>query len=236
MSAKIKERSQQFDPGTLVTLFELDLTALGGTVERFTSSIDAGGAIVFDGNTYTAIPIEADGFEWTGRGPLPKPTLRIANVNKVAHALVIGFDDLVGASLKRIRTFQEFLDNGSDPDPTAIFPVDLYVVERKRAHNKVFIEWELSAAMDQQGRMLPGRQVLREACTHRYRVFDPNTNDFDFTNATCPYTADPSFDETGAAVSKVNDRCGKRLSDCRIRFGETAELPTLQFPGVARVR
>lgn len=230
----IAQESQSFSPDDLVVLFELDATALGGSVLRFTSSAWETQSIVFDTNTYVPVPIEAEGFEWNGRGQFPTPTLRISNVNKVASAVVIDFDDLLGATVKRTRTFRQFLDDGATPDTTAIFPIDVYKVERKTAHNKVFIEWELSSAIDQEGKRIPGRQVLRDACTHKYRRWTGSV--FDYVDATCPYTGTANFDETGQSTTNDKDRCGKRLSDCRLRFGEHGTLPTRAFPGLARIR
>ena len=232
--ADINQTAQGFEPGDMVVLFEVDATSIGGSILRFTSTAWETQNIVFDGDTYVAVDVEADGFEWSGQGALPMPKLRISNANKVASAAVIQYGDLLGATVRRIRTFRQFLDNGSDPDPTATFPIDVFRVERKAAHNKVFIEWELAAAMDQQGRKLPGRQVLKDACTHRYRIPD-GQGGFIYTNATCPYTGTSYFDENGVATTADMDKCGKRLSDCRLRFGQNGVLPTRAFPGVAQV-
>ena len=90
--------------------------------------------------------------------------------------------------------------------------------------------------MDQEGRKLPGRQVLKDACTHIYR-FPDGMGDFDYTNATCPYVGTDYFEATGASTNDpALDKCGKKLSDCRLRFGQHGVLPTRAFPGVARVR
>ena len=230
----IAQESQSFSPDDMVVLFELDATTIGGSILRFTSSAWEDKEIKFDDNTYSPVPVEAEGFEWNGRGTFPTPTLRVSNVNKVASAAVIDYEDLLGATVKRTRTFRQFLDDGTSPDPTATFPIDIYKVERKTAHNKVFIEWELSSAIDQEGRRLPGRQVLRDACTHKYRTW--NGSAFDYSNVTCPYVGSALFDETGTAATNETDRCGKKLSDCRLRFGEHGKLPTRAFPGLARIR
>ena len=246
-SADIAEHVQGFSLGELIELFVLDATPIGGSIYRFTNSANASTAIVFDGNTYTPLDFEADGFEWNGQGSLPTPKIRIANTTLVLSSAVIEFQDLLGAKLIRIRTFSKFLDGEPDADPTAIFPLDIYTVERKTSHNKVFIEWELSAAMDQFGKKLPGRQILRDACTHRYRVYSlsgPIDNPdltgeagpFDYSKATCPYVGATYYDEAGRLVlNPASDKCGKRLTDCQLRFGENNPLPTRAFPGVGRL-
>jgi len=46
------------------------------------------------------------------------------------------------------------------PDPTALFPVEIYFVDRKVTENRNVIEFELAANFDLDGVRLPKRQVL----------------------------------------------------------------------------
>jgi lambda family phage minor tail protein L len=232
---RITRLAQELQADDLVILYELDASALGDNLYRFTSSVYTTEPVSFGGNVYAPVPVESSGWEWSGQGPFPRPTMTLANVNQVFGAAANAFDDLRGASLTRIRTFRRFLDDGADPDPEAIMPLDVYRVERKTSQNKVAITWELASVFDQEGVLLPRRQVLQSACTHRYRVWDAVAGAFDYTRATCPYAGAQSFTTAGVATSAPNDRCGKRLSDCRLRFG-SQPLPTRAFPGVARVR
>jgi lambda family phage minor tail protein L len=103
-------------------------------------------------------------------------------------------------------------------------------------HNKRIIEWQLSSAIDQQGVTLPGRQVLRDTCTHTYRSFNTVTQTFDYSNATCPYTGALSFGLDDAPSGASGDICSKQLSGCKKRFGNNGNLPTRAFPGVGRVQ
>jgi lambda family phage minor tail protein L len=231
----ISEANQGFAPGALVVLFELDTTPLGGVdILRFTSTAFASTVITWDGNDYTPVDVEANGFEFKS-GQLPQPSIRIVNVNNVVSSVIFEFADLVGAGFRRIRTYQQFLDGQPGADPTAKFPDDVFVIERKVTQNKVFVEWSLSAKMDQEGKYLPGRQVLREICTHTYRRGSA-IGEFDYTGVTCPYVADPSYDEQGNLTIVPNDRCGKRVFDCKRRFGENGILPGRFFPGAGGQR
>ncbi|MGI0119682.1 phage minor tail protein L [Zooshikella sp. RANM57] len=227
---------QTLAPGELITIYELDLTMLGGEVLRFASTIDVPDPVYFNGYRYLPVEIEAHGFDCNGRGALPTPTLRISNAERIASAAMQNYNDLLGGKLTRIRTFSQFLDNGADPDPDARFADDIYRIEQKTAHNKVYVEWEMSALLDQEGRKLPGRQVLRDACTHVYRTYNTTTGEFDYSRATCPYTGKACFDHAGNQCGSAQDFCSKKLSDCRKRFGQNAELPTRAFPGVAKIR
>ncbi|TPW29671.1 phage minor tail protein L [Martelella alba] len=218
----------------IVHLYELDATVIGGGVYRFTSSAFEEAQVSFGGHPYAPTPIETDGWEMSSQGTMPRPTLKVANVNGALSAVINEFGDLVGCTFRRIRTFRRFLDGMEDADPDAFFPIDTYRIEQKTNQNRVFIEWTLAAAMDQQGRQLPGRQVLQSACTHSYRRFNSETGQFDYAGVTCPYTGSACFDRAGNAVSVSEDKCSKLLqSGCVKRFG-TSGLPTRAFPGVGR--
>lgn len=229
---------QKLETDNIVALFQLDTTPIGGTtVFNFTKKMRENSYISFDGVQYAAIDISADGFLFDGQGQFPTPRIQVSNVGNILTSAIIEFKDLVGATLTRIRTFEQFLDDGSNPDPTATFPIDIYTVEQKTKHNKIFVEWQLSAIIDQTGRQLPGRTILRDICTHRYRIWDTISETFDYSNATCPYVGVNNFNEQDVSQSDpANDKCGKRLTSCKLRFGERGVLPTRAFPGVARTR
>jgi lambda family phage minor tail protein L len=234
--SSIEEEAQKAAPDPLVTLFILDATSLGAEVYRFTSSRPASGVIVFDGEQYTPVPVEADGFEWNGQGPMPKPRLRISNVGGLVLALVVTFGDLLGATVTRLRTFRRFLDDGSDPDPNALLPVDVFSIERKSHHSREMVEWELAPKLDQEGKFIPARVALRDTCRWVYRIWNPATESFDYTRATCPYSGDLYFQRNGQPTTDpALDGCGKLLVHCRARFG-VQPLPFGGFPSLAKVR
>ena len=234
----IESEVQNLHADNIVTLYELDTTVVGGVdIFRFTRKSRESAEIQFGGNTYTPIDIEATGFLWDGKGAFPRPKLKVSNVAGLVSAAIISQNDLIGSRLIRTRTFEQFLDDGSNPDPTAMFPQDIYVVEQKTNQNKVFVEWQLSSALDQTGRQLPGRQCLRDRCTHTYRIWNSVAGAFDYANASCPYVGSVYYDENGVSVTgAVADTCGRRLTDCRLRFGQNGVLPTRAFPGIARTR
>lgn len=250
----ITELAQDLSTDSLVTLFELDASQFtNGGVYRFTSSTYEPGKVVWNGAIFDPIDIEAEGFEWSGQGALPTPKVRVSNVNNVFSGLVFQTDGLVGAKLTRVRTFRTFLDDGPTPDPNAILNKDIYRVERMLTRNKMQVEWELAAVIDQEGQQLPGRMAVRDYCSHTYRRWDPETGAFDYTGVTCPYVGQANqgdgryFDENGNEVSDPSqDRCSKLIgTGCRRRFahtsGEPAQgyahgvLPFRGFPGLSRI-
>jgi lambda family phage minor tail protein L len=231
----LAEFNQNAELDDFIVLFEIDTTILGGEVYRFTSSSKSSSAVKFGNNIYTPIDVDADGWEWNGSGQAPTPKLRIGNTTKLLTGLVNQYQDLLGATVTRIRTWARYLSDGNSPDSTSIFPRDVYRIERKATENKFFVEFELANAIDQSGKQLNARQILRDICTHRYRSWDPVTLQFIYTNVTCPYHGGASFNAQGVPCPTSQDMCGKLLSDCVARFGNN-ELPTRAFPGVARVR
>lgn len=222
---------QSATPGAIVELYTLDTTVTGGAdVLRFTphGPNELGNEIVFAGQIYARLPIEAEGFERSGQGALPRPKLRVANVTGLVGAIA---DDLLGAKLIRTRTFVKYLDavnfSGGNPqaDPNQIIDREIWFVDRKAVENNVLVEFELASAFDLAGVRLPRRQFVQNVCPWRYR------------GAECGYTGGPVADEKDQPTSDpAKDRCGKRLASCKLRFGQYSELPFGGFPAVGLIR
>jgi lambda family phage minor tail protein L len=233
MTNTLQAAAQSSAIGEIVELFTLDASDVGGEFYRFTPSTRDGAVIAYQGHSYLPVPVEAKGFEWNGRGGLPTPTLRVSNVGSLFTPLLVSIGDLAGATVTRLRTLGRFLDGQPEADPDAHWPLEVWRIERKAKHSRELIEWSLAASIDQQGQMLPGRQILRDVCTHSYRVWDGTA--FDYSRATCPYTGSACFGADNSAAPSAGDRCSKNLSACKARFGSAA-LPTRAFPGMMRTR
>lgn len=216
--------------GATVTLaFPLGFVPTAG----MTWGLFAQRAVRFDGETYQALPIEASGFEWNGQGKLPRPKLRIANVGGLVGGLLIAYSDLLGATVTRTRTMAKFLDGMTTADPTAFFDPDIFRIDRLAGRNKVGVEFELATAIDQLGQRLPGRQMLRNACSHTYRRRVGGA----WVAGTCPYAGAAMFkiDNTATTVH-AEDVCDHHMTGCLARFGAKTPLPISAFPGLALVR
>jgi lambda family phage minor tail protein L len=237
----IVEVSQSSNPGELVALYRLDATSLGDTYRYFCQGKIGSASAVFGGQEYMPIDISFTDFEVNAGGVLPTPKMQIGNTSDIIQGMVNAWGDLIGCEIRRVRTWRCFLDDGADPDPTAFIGPDIFRLERKSDENSVFIEWELSASIDQEGRMLPGRQVIRDQCPKRYRIYDPTSNQaaadgfvYSAINP-CPYAGTEFFDINGAPCEKPFDQCGRKVADCELRFFNEP-LPFGGFPGVARFR
>lgn len=223
---------QRLSPGSIVELFELDATAIGGPQVFWHNGVnELGSGVVWQGETYTRLPVEATGFEKTGTGTIPRPTLRVANVTGTLSAFAREYDDLIGAKLIRRKTFVKYLDASNfasgNPlaDPTAGFMDEIWIVDRKSNETGIFVEFELAAVFDLAGVKLPRRQVIQNTCLWAYR------------SAECSYSGGAVADKNDVPTSDINvDQCGKRMSSCKLRFGQYSPLPFGGFPAVGLIR
>lgn len=215
---------QRLSHSGLISLYTLDLTAIGGSVFRFCNSNQSDGSDVqFGGIVYTAIPIEAEGWEINASGQIPTPILRISNVFGVITGLIGQYEDIVGAKLTRRRTLIKYLDNQPSANPSAHFPDDIWFVERKVSESKLQVEFQLVSSLDLEGVALPLRLMIQDTCTWTYR------------GDGCGYGGGPVADEFDVPTSDASrDKCGKRVTSCRLRFGQFAVLPYGGFPGLNR--
>jgi lambda family phage minor tail protein L len=218
----------------LVQLFELDLNEIGvAQVYRFhAGENELLENVIWRGLTYLPRPIEASGFEFSGKGQIPRPTLLVADIDGAVTGLVNSYQDLVGAKFIRRRTHVKYLDAANFTDgandtanPNERYADDIYFVERKVAHNKILIEFELSAAFDVHGVKLPSRRIT-QMCPWLYK------------GPECGYIPGLMFTITGQPTSDpLKDACSKHLDNgCSVRFGITNPLPFGGFPGVGLFR
>jgi lambda family phage minor tail protein L len=225
----IKEDIQSMSPSAQMEFFVLDLSNVGGDLSYFHAGVTGTLAPVWwQGIEYFPLPIEATGFDVSSKGVLPRPRLKVANVQGLFSAAARDFDDLIGCRITRKKTFVKYIDAANFPDglnpnadPNQHLPDELWFVDRKVSENRYMVEWELASAFDLQGVMLPFRQVVQNSCQWKYR------------GPECGFTGD-YFNDVDLPTSQANDTCPKRLSSCKTRFGPTAIIPFGGFPGAVR--
>ena len=115
--------------------------------------------------SYSAFPVESDGWEVRGTGSLPRPTVRFANINQYWNAYLSDYDDLVGAKVTRRRTLEKYLTS----NPPIEFNKEVFYIERKVSETPMMIEFELSSAFDVQGVKLPRRTIVAARCPWKYK-------------------------------------------------------------------
>ncbi len=223
-------------PNTIIELFELQLkNDLHGSTDTYRwhngCNANVSGNITFASQAYTRQPIEANGFTYSAKGTLPRPTLTIGNTGGVMTTLLLLVNDetigndLGGAKVSRIRTLKKFLDGESGADPHARFPTEVWYVDRKASENRNVVVFELASEFDLPNTLVPRRQLIGNVCQWAYR------------SSECSYTGSNYWkaDDTTAS-SLAEDKCGKRVSSCKLRFGANGELPFGSFPTAGRTQ
>ena len=173
---------QKINPSSLIELFTVTLdSSLHGatTVYRFHdgSNMNSNGELVWDGNTYQRFPVKAEGFEFTGKGQIPRPKFTVSNALGTITALMALVNqttpgnDLTGAKFTRIRTLARYIDAANftggtnpfgTPDPSSKLPDEIYFIDRKLSENRDTVEFELVSELDLLNLRLPRRQVTKD--------------------------------------------------------------------------
>ena len=255
----LAEELLRLAPTAIIDLFEIELTvSVNGVNDTLRYHAGKNGLtedIKFGGQTYPAVPVEVDGFEFSAKGTLPRPTLRVANVNNAITSLILLYNPLA-AEVRRIRTFAKFIDTANFNQDVALTResdvedflitqggdtlieqtfndtadpdakiVETWYIDRVSSENQNFVEFELAPRLDLTNLALP-RRTIEEFCPWTYRG-----------GRECPYVGDDCFTiddqpiETGTQAQKeAADICGKRLSSCQARFGSD-NLPFGGFYG-----
>ena len=213
---------QEIAPGAIIELFQLELNAAqhgANETYYFHAGVNATGSngnLVWNSQAYLAFPIEADGFEYSGNGQLPRPKVRVSNILSTITALLLTLPDgLEGAKFTRIRTLARYIDavnfpggvSPYSPDPTAQFPSEIYYIDRKVIENRDIVEFEMVSAFDLIGVRVPKRQCIANICQWVYK-------------------------STECSYSGGLPTCLKTLTDCKAHFGNLAELPFGSYPGI----
>lgn len=227
--------SQRLQQEPKVIMYEIDATAIGQTILRFSPAVQGENwQVQFGGNIYQRLSIHAEGFEYDGTGTAPRPTLTLVAQDLMFLSLVVNSDDLVGCPVRRIRTYRKYLDDGSSPNPAASFPIDYYQINRKSRQVRKELQFELATPMEQAGKMIPSKQVIRDTCLNKFRYWANGRWNYD--GVTCPYAGATMYDSSGnVTTDPTKARCGKRDSDCEVHFGKGNPLPMFAFPGVGRI-
>ena len=236
--SSVYEELSSLAPSAIIELFELRLSSdLHGSSEVYRwhngCNANVSGNIEFAGLPYVRMPIEATGFSYATTGSLPRPTLTIANHNRVISTLLLLVNettvgnDLCGAKFSRVRTLKKFLDGESGADPNARFPTEIWYIDRKASENRSVVVFELASEFDLPNMAVPKRQLVGNICQWVYKG-----NDCQHSPGSGPY-----YKADDVATSNASeDVCGKRLSSCKVRFGDDAELPFGSFPTAGHSR
>ena len=131
----LAEELLRLAPTAVIDLFEVYLTPAMNDGPEVTLYYHAGKNgltedIKFNNQTYSAVPVEVDGFEFSARGTLPRPTLKVANVNNAITLLMLTYNPL-GAKVQRIRTFSKFIDTSAFSIKSLLLRTFSYILKFK---------------------------------------------------------------------------------------------------------
>ena len=225
----IRAEIQSLSPSALLEFFILDSTNItGGSILRFHAGTNGlMQPVVWQGQTYSPLPVKAEGFDLNAKGTLPRPKMTVANAGGLLSADVRNFNDFVGCKVTRKRTFLKYLDASNFPNgnPTAdanqYLPDEVWYVERKVTENRYIIEFELASALDLQGIQLPNRQIIQNSCPWKYRGTE------------CGWTGAYYDKNNMPAATAASDSCAKTLAACKARF-QLQPIRFGGFPGATR--
>ena len=135
---------QETNPSAIIDLYELELVEglhypTGNpdnvdTIYRWHSGVaqNSQGQLIFNGNTYSQMPIEAEGFDFKGssqKSSLPRPTLRISNLLSTVSSILADVNsitpnnDLIGAKVTKFRTMAKFISASNFAGETITYVV-----------------------------------------------------------------------------------------------------------------
>jgi len=167
-------------PTAILEFFQIALTdpKTGKTQTAFFHNGSLfGNSITWQGNKYTAIAMESEGFEMLGDKRLPRPKIRVANQDFLITALLQNYNDFIDAKVTRKKAFVKNIDDvnfdGGNPwssaNAAAVISSEEYVIGRKTQESKLFVEFELASPLDVESYNVNDRAIVASYCFWQYR-------------------------------------------------------------------
>ena len=246
---------RDLEPSALIELFHIQFTTkFNGADDNLYFHAGTNGiptSIVFAGQSYTAAPVEAEGFDKSMKGVLPRPTLRVANaqdtISSLMHRSSNPIDPLT-AKVTRIQTFKKFIDSVNFFNETYIYQ-DGNTATTQNGDTLVLAAHGTGDATSR----LPDQvyQIDRIASENQDFVEFELSSKLDLTNVLlprrlvtdycpwkyrgveCGYNGGPvaTVEDITTGVTSATDQCGKRLRSCKLRFPNASEFDPLPFGG-----
>lgn len=242
-----KSDVQKLEINGAIRLFELDATKYGGPIFRFhgiigwsdfdivhsfgsgdptaMSKVRDNLSIIWQGEEYTAIPIDVGNISIDSSGKASSVTLTVSNtiddVKGAFGAYCRLFNDFIGCKLKIINTFAKYLDATNFPNGNTTaaneYVSQVWIVNHRTSENMLQISFDLTDPANHSGYKIPTRDITNYC--HWALLGDYRSGEG------CTYTGAAMFDEEDNPVSDpANDKCGARYSSCKLRFGN-APMP-----------
>ena len=179
---------QKLDPGSsLVELFEIEYSAgnfiyaHGGLEADVTTVQFRDYTTTSTIRTYTAIPMQVQGFTHATAGAIARPTISIANATTAFSGAVgtIDYDVLVGLKVIRRLTLNKYLyGNAGDAQPPVEFPREVWYIDSIKSKDKTQVTFELASPFDLQGVRVPTRSIVANRCPWIYQAASPHLDEY----------------------------------------------------------
>ena len=176
--------------------------------------------IIWQGETFEPMALEVSGLEMRSDGKASAPTLSMTNniggIQNAVSAYCLQFSDFAGAKLKVITTLAKYLDaenfSGGNATASSEAKDQLWYIEQKTSENAQAVTFELSNPVDFEGLRIPVRQISNYC---NWAAFG------NYRGEECQYMGAEMFtDKDIPTDNPALDRCGGRLSSCRVRKNE----------------
>ncbi|WP_427501386.1 phage minor tail protein L [Methylomonas sp. MED-D] len=215
------------DPGAKVDQFIVDLNPIGvGQTYYFYPGLGLDSAPVeYLGQTYLPWIVQVTGLDKRGTGAAPRPSATIANIDGFVTDLCRQYQDLVGAVVIRRRNLAQYVLAN-----VANYRDEKYFIEQRASELREAVKFVLASPLDFNDFQLPAMIAVATSCPHRYKSTANGSG--------CSWPGTDSskwFDRDGNPVGSAGlDVCGKRLSDCKLRFGANNPLDFGAEPALGR--
>ena len=180
----VKDFQKQSIDSAIITLWEIQLKNdeyahfFGGLEEDLTTLQfrDREDSSII--NTYTAVPLTAEGFEHAADGVSARPVITFANVLAtfgdalaLADGTTLANVDLVGNKIYRRKSLYKYSygQSGDSPDRLVEFPVESWIIDRVAAESVQSVSFELASAYDLAGITVPRRLIMGNTCPWKYQ-------------------------------------------------------------------
>lgn len=215
--------------GNIVTLYQIDTSLYGGGIIYLApTTLENRQAVVFNGNTYTPFPIDAQGFEMQS-GKAPRPTFAVSNLQPLLVGGINEYRGLQNCKFVRMRVRRNELDDVNPNITEDFLNYDTFYINQATKITAVYVEFELITAMELANKQQFPRNKMVNYCNYIYRRWNSDTNTFDIDDVNpCPYAGTQYFNEFNQVVGRPLDRCSKTVEGCRLRFNTA--LPFNGFP------
>lgn len=236
---------QAVAPSAIIELFQLELNTTQHDANEtfyFHAGVNATGTngnIIWNSQAYLAFPVEAEGFEYSGNGQLPRPKIRISNILSTITALLLTLPDgLEGAKFTRIRTLGRYLDGANFPASGDILLTEDSFALLLEDGGSILLE-PVNPTED------PTAELPREIYYVDRKVIETRdvvefelASAFDLIGVRAPKRQCIAnicqwvYKSTECSYSGGLPTCLKTLTDCKAHFGNVAELPFGSYPGI----